>query len=230
MGDLLEKLLELGLLAKGIIPEEDEYDEPIESHVEEEAEKGRVYWRASSVDYLRAILETLSTVNEEVPFAASADGLRTAFMDIAHISLIALNMEPNFFYEYEVEGEEVKFALDLKSLLKILRIPQKQLKDSYMEFKYPAEGDRAKITIISQLGSRQEFYIDAIDLYSICPIPKLTFEGRARLSTHHLYQIIKQAESSNRWEQIYVTITMSPSGLTTSAKSDSIEMSQTIDR
>jgi len=233
--DFLDKILELGLLAKGIIPEEDEDEyQPIEEPKEPEKRKtveGYLYWRAPSADYIRGILETLYIVNDEVVFTADAEQIKTSFMDPSRISLIDLTIGNYAFEEYEIQGEKLEFGLDLKRLLKIL---PKKLKKHYMEFRYPIDEkiDKAKITVIDSLGSRQEFCIDTLEIVENRTFtPKITFEGKARLNINRLYQVIRQAENvgASDWTT-YVTIAMSPDGITISSKSDSVEMSQTIDK
>ena len=235
--DFLDKILELGLLAKGIIPEEDDYEdhqvyeEPKETKPQKTVE-GYLYWRAPSAEYIRDLLETLHVLNDEVFFTADANQIKTQLMDPSHISLIDLTIGSYAFEEYEIEGEKLEFGLDLKRLLKIL---PKKLKKHSMAFGYPAdeESDKAKITIIDPTGSTQEFYIDTLEvLESSTYTPKFAITAKARLNIHTLYQIIRQAEKigEGEWTTVYVTIAISQDAVKISSKADSVEMTKTIDR
>lgn len=71
------------------------------------------------------ILEALSKLVDEVVMIIKPDGVKAMALDPAHIALVAIELPPESFVEYEVEGDEVRLGFNVTNTMKIVKRSKK---------------------------------------------------------------------------------------------------------
>ncbi|RDD52481.1 proliferating cell nuclear antigen (pcna) [Nanoarchaeota archaeon NZ13-N] len=69
---------------------------------------------------LRSILSAATAFLSEGTFKAKNDGIFLASLDSANVAVIIVDMYPNMFLDYKIDGEEEIFTVNLEDLKKIL--------------------------------------------------------------------------------------------------------------
>jgi proliferating cell nuclear antigen len=67
------------------------------------------------------ILESLSKIVDEVAMIIKPEGVKAIALDPAHVALITIELLPESFIEYEVEGDEVKLGFNVTNTAKIIK-------------------------------------------------------------------------------------------------------------
>lgn len=67
------------------------------------------------------ILDSLSKIVDEVSMIIRKDGVEAIALDPAHVALIKIELPPESFIEYELEGEEARLGFNVANTVKILK-------------------------------------------------------------------------------------------------------------
>ena len=225
----VDKLLELGLLAKGILPEDlEEIEEALE---ETKPPIQEVYFRCSA-QLFKDFLRLLSVMNEEVVFKATPNELEINQMDAAHISLIHTKIDPYYcFMEYSCGGQTT-LTLPIKRILSIL---PSRLKDHEIAFKYPLDGDinTSQLTLITPTGQTYHYRLTMPETTDYRDFKMaVEWHGLAKINLRFLYELLKQSKNlgeENIW-RIPLEIELTPQYIRFVTKGDVGEIEQTLTR
>lgn len=67
------------------------------------------------------ILDSLSKIVDEVNMTISNEGVKAVAIDPAHVALITIELPPESFIEYEVEGEKVELGFNVANIAKLVK-------------------------------------------------------------------------------------------------------------
>jgi proliferating cell nuclear antigen len=88
--------------------------------------RGRVGMAKARLSYPDAksfynILDSLAKLVDEVNMVMTKDGVRAVALDPAHVALITIDLPPESFIEYEVEGDRVELGFNVANTAKIVK-------------------------------------------------------------------------------------------------------------
>ena len=67
------------------------------------------------------MLDAISKIVDEVTMIITNDGVKAIALDPAHVALITIELPPESFIEYEVEGDEVKLGFNVANTTKLIK-------------------------------------------------------------------------------------------------------------
>ena len=227
----VDKLLELGLLAKGILPED---LEEIEEALREEPKPPiqEVYFKCSA-QLFKNFLRLLNTINEEIVFKATPESLEINQTNPSLISLLKAKIDPYYcFTEYSCGGQTT-LTLPVKRILSIL---PSRLKDYEIAFKYPLDGDinTSQLTLITPTGQAYHYKLTMPETTDYRDFKMaVEWHGLAKINLRFLYELLKQSKNLdiewNAW-RIPLEIELTPQYIRFVTKGEAGEIEQTLTR
>jgi proliferating cell nuclear antigen len=137
---------------------------------------------------LRDMATAISILVDEATFKIEPDGLKLRAMDPSRVAMIDFEMPKTIFEEY-VCTEPVKICMKISELLKLLK---RAGKDEAVELLLDDKTGRLQVKITGKYN--RDFTMPTLEASEEeVPTPKITFNVKAKITTHGLSQAIEDA-------------------------------------
>ena len=137
---------------------------------------------------LRDMATAISILVDEATFKIEPDGLKLRAMDPSRVAMIDFEMPKTIFGEY-VCTEPVKICMKISELLKLLK---RAGKDEAVELLLDDKTGRLQVKITGKYN--RDFTMPTLEASEEeVPTPKITFNVKAKITTHGLSQAIEDA-------------------------------------
>jgi len=149
-------------------------------------------FRVADAKLLKDVFTGLATLIDEATFNLDATGVKLRAIDPSHVAMVDFEWPTAMFEEYSCL-DPVKLAVNLTGLLKLLK---RATKDETIEISQDQKGDTLKVSIANKKGTS----IRAFSLHTLdpseeeVPVPKLTYNVTAKLTTEGMVQMIDDAQ------------------------------------
>lgn len=138
-------------------------------------------------DFLRAIIDAIAILVDEVKFKLADDGVYGRTVDPAHVGMIDFQLKKDAFDEYKNE-KETEIGIDLERLRGILKIASS---DDIVALKYDEEEGRLHVKIGNL--TRKISLLDVSEMPDT-KIPSLDLPAEIVVPTNEMHQAIRAAE------------------------------------
>jgi proliferating cell nuclear antigen len=167
--------------------------------------------KVSDAKLLRDMATAISILVDEATFKIDPDGLKLRAMDPSRVAMIDFEWPKAIFQEYEA-AEPSKMCLNISELLKLLK---RAGKDESVELSLDDKTGRLLVTITGKYP--RNFTMPTLEASEEeVPTPKISFNVKAKTTTHGLSQAIEDAQLVSD----HVRIEAEPEKLTLSASGD----------
>ena len=137
---------------------------------------------------LRDMATAISILVDEATFKIEPDGLKLRAMDPSRVAMIDFEWPKTIFEEY-VCNEPAKMCINISELLKLLK---RAGKDEAVELLLDDKTGRLQVKITGKYS--RDFTMPTLDASEEeVPTPKITFNVKAKITTHGLSQAIEDA-------------------------------------
>lgn len=170
--------------------------------------------RFPSADYFADLMKAVTAVVEEGTFVVDEEGMKLTAMDPAHISLVNFELTKAAAEEYSCENQ-VEITININELHKLIR---KAKKNEIITLDYDDEKKQLSVTLINPAASTERsFTLNTLETVSgKAPVPNLSFEAKARVSTDALRVAIEDAATVSD----YAKLTIAPDAVVISSKGE----------
>ncbi len=167
--------------------------------------------KVSDAKLLRDMATAISILVDEATFKIEPDGLKLRAMDPSRVAMIDFEWPKSIFQEYEAP-EPSKMCLNISELLKLLK---RAGKDESVELSL--DDKTGKLLVIITGKYARKFTMSMLEpSEEEVPTPKISFNVKAKTTTHGLSQAIEDAQLVSD----HVKIEAEPEKLTLSASGD----------
>ncbi|MEM2855986.1 MAG: proliferating cell nuclear antigen (pcna) [Candidatus Nitrosocaldaceae archaeon] len=142
---------------------------------------------SNSPEGWKAVINAVSTLVEEATFEASSEGISFRGMDPSHVALINIQW-PNVGFESYESDNEIRFAVRIEELSKLLKRAEKN-------DKVEVSIDEDMLVLHIYNGYDKKYKLHLIDATtSTTPLPKLSFNSKIRLSMNAFKDVLDDIE------------------------------------
>lgn len=167
--------------------------------------------KVSDAKLLRDMATAISILVDEATFKIEPDGLKLRAMDPSRVAMIDFEWPKSIFQEYEAP-EPSKMCLNISELLKLLK---RAGKDEAVELAIDDKTGKLLVTITGKYA--RKFTMSMLEpSEEEVPTPKISFNVKAKTTTHGLSQAIEDAQLVSD----HVKIEAEPDKMTLSATGD----------
>src|SRR5271157_3003550 len=139
--------------------------------------------------FLREMVTAISILVDEATFKIEPEGLKLRAMDPSRVAMIDFEWSKNVFEEYKAP-ELSKMCINISELLKLLK---RAGKDEAVELSLDDKTGRLQIKITGKYT--RNFTMPTLEASEEeVPTPKITFNVKAKTTTHGLSQAIEDAQ------------------------------------
>ena len=138
--------------------------------------------------FLREMVTAISILVDEATFKIEPDGLKLRAMDPSRVAMIDFELPKTIFEEY-VCSEPMKIGMKISELLKLLK---RAGKDEAVELLLDDKTGRLQVKITGKYN--RDFTMPTLlASEEEVPTPKITFNVKAKITTHGLSEAIEDA-------------------------------------
>jgi len=167
--------------------------------------------KVSDAKLLRDMATAISILVDEATFKIDAEGLKLRAMDPSRVAMIDFEWPKSLFQEY-VSTEPTKICLNISELLKLLK---RAGKEEAVELALDEKTGRLLVTITGKYN--RNFTMPTLEASEEeVPTPKISFNVKAKTTTHGLSQAIEDAQLVSD----HVRIEAEPDKMTLNASGD----------
>jgi len=136
----------------------------------------------------RNLMTAISTLIDEATFSANADGIALRAMDPSHVAMVDFSWSKAAFEEYACD-QPMKFCVNISEMLKLLRGAGS---DEILELSLDEQTGRLNLRL-------QGKYVRTFSMATLettgeeAPVPKISFNAKARITTDCLKQAMDDA-------------------------------------
>ncbi|MCK4952646.1 proliferating cell nuclear antigen (pcna) [Candidatus Bathyarchaeota archaeon] len=142
--------------------------------------------RVTDAMLLRDMITAISTLLDEATFDISTGGIKLRAMDPSRVAMVDFEWPKKIFDEY-VCSETMKLCLNISELLKLLK---RARREESVELSLEEKTNRLQITIKGKY--LRTFNMPTLEpIEEEVPIPKVTFNAKAEITTEGLRQAIE---------------------------------------
>ncbi len=135
------------------------------------------------------ILDALAKLVDEVNMVITSDGVKAIALDPAHVALITIELPPESFVEYEVEGDRVELGFNVANTAKIIKRGKKGDK-----LDIEVDEERVAWTIVGATVKRYRLLNLEVPVPEI-PETSLDFKIRVAMIVDPFKNALKDAEA-----------------------------------
>ena len=145
--------------------------------------------RIADAKLLRDMIIVISTLVDEATFNISSEGIKLRAMDPSRVAMIDFEWPNTIFDEYLCDAP-LKMCINVSEMLKLLR---RAAKEESVELTIDEKTGRLKIAIKGRYD--RNFTMPTLEAAEEeVPTPKITFNVRAKTTTHGLHQAIEDVQ------------------------------------
>jgi proliferating cell nuclear antigen len=145
--------------------------------------------RIADAKLLRDMITVISTLVDEATFNVSSKGIKLRAMDPSRVAMIDFEWPNTIFDEYLCDAP-LKMCINVSEMLKLLR---RAAKEESVELTIDEKTGRLKIAIKGRYD--RNFTMPTLEAAEEeVPTPKITFNVRAKTTTHGLHQAIEDVQ------------------------------------
>ncbi len=145
--------------------------------------------RIADAKLLRDMITVISTLVDEATFNISSEGIKLRAMDPSRVAMIDFEWPNTIFDEYLCDAP-LKMCINVSEMLKLLR---RAAKEESVELTIDEKTGRLKIAIKGRYD--RNFTMPTLEAAEEeVPTPKITFNVRAKTTTHGLHQAIEDVQ------------------------------------
>ncbi|NIW10639.1 MAG: proliferating cell nuclear antigen (pcna) [Gammaproteobacteria bacterium] len=138
---------------------------------------------------LRDMVTVISTLVDEATFNINSEGIKLRAMDPSRVAMIDFEWPKTIFDEYRCDAPS-KMCINVSEMLKLLR---RAAKEESVELALDEKTGRLKIAIKGTYD--RNFNMPTLEAAEEeVPTPKITFNVRAKTTTHGLHQAIEDVQ------------------------------------
>jgi proliferating cell nuclear antigen len=144
---------------------------------------------SQSASEWKSVSQAISTLIEEASFEATPEGLNLRAMDPSHIALVDLKWPASSFEKYACDQNHT-LTLRVEDLLKVMRrAEEKDRVDIRL-------GEENMLEFRLSDGYAREFQVHLVETtYAQTPLPKVSFNIQAKLTTTILRKVLSDIQS-----------------------------------
>jgi len=145
--------------------------------------------RIADAKFLRDMITVISTLVDEATFNISSEGIKLRAMDPSRVAMIDFEWPKTIFDEYLCDTP-MKMCINVSEMLKLLR---RAAKDESVELALDEKTGRLQIAVRGRYD--RTFNMPTLEATEEeVPTPKITFNVRAKATTHGLHQAIEDVQ------------------------------------
>ncbi|NIU39774.1 proliferating cell nuclear antigen (pcna) [Candidatus Bathyarchaeota archaeon] len=145
--------------------------------------------RMANAKLLRDMVTVISTLVDEATFNINSEGIKLRAMDPSRVAMIDFEWPKTIFDEYRCDAPS-KMCINVSEMLKLLR---RAAKEESVELALDEKTGRLKIAIKGTYD--RNFNMPTLEAAEEeVPTPKITFNVRAKTTTHGLHQAIEDVQ------------------------------------
>jgi len=145
--------------------------------------------RIADAKLLRDMITVISTLVDEATFNINPEGIKLRAMDPSRVAMIDFSWPKTIFDEYLCDAP-MKMCINVSEMLKLLR---RAAKEESVELALDEKTARLKIMIKGRYD--RTFNMPTLEATEEeVPTPKVTFNVRAKTTTHGLHQAIEDVQ------------------------------------
>ncbi|MCW3976371.1 MAG: hypothetical protein NWE77_00390, partial [Candidatus Bathyarchaeota archaeon] len=145
--------------------------------------------RMANAKLLRDMITVISTLVDEATFNINPEGIKLRAMDPSRVAMIDFEWPKTIFDEYRCDAPS-KMCINVSEMLKLLR---RAAKEESVELALDEKTGRLKIAIKGTYD--RNFNMPTLEAAEEeVPTPKITFNVRAKTTTHGLHQAIEDVQ------------------------------------
>ncbi len=143
----------------------------------------------ANAKFLRDMITVISTLVDEATFNINPEGIKLRAMDPSRVAMIDFEWPKTIFDEYRCDAPS-KMCINVSEMLKLLR---RAAKEESVELALDEKTGRLKIAIKGTYD--RNFNMPTLEAAEEeVPTPKITFNVRAKTTTHGLHQAIEDVQ------------------------------------
>lgn len=145
--------------------------------------------KVADAKLLRDMITSISILVDEATFKLDPEGIKLRAMDPSRVAMIDFEWPKTVFEEYTC-SEPTKMCINISELLKLLK---RAGKDEVVELSLDEKTGRLQVKISGKYA--RDFTMPTLEASEEeVPTPKITFNVRAKATTHGLSQAIEDAQ------------------------------------
>ena len=139
---------------------------------------------------LRTLVGAIQILSDEAELKLNGDGVRIRQMDPSRVAMVDLFWPKTAFEEYTAPKEHEKVRLNLAELMKLLK---RAGKDEPVELELDSKTGRVQVRITGKYA--RHFTLPSLEAdQEDLPMPKVTFNVKAKLTTEGIKQAIEDTQ------------------------------------
>ncbi|WP_457611736.1 DNA polymerase sliding clamp [Methanocaldococcus sp.] len=166
--------------------------------------------KLESAKEFKKVIDTISTLLDEVCFVVDEEGVRAIAMDPSHVALVSLNIPRLAFEDYQADSHEL--GIDLEAFKKIMN--RAKAKDKLI---LELDEERNRLNVIFENHGKRKFSLSLLDLSSsAAKMPEIEYNNTITLKGDAFKEALKDADLISD----YVILKASPTEFIVEAKGD----------